>query len=445
MKVRLLYTLFVVLLMALPSATVFAQDEEIEELPYGLDPLSVYSIFQESYKTKDFELALMYGIPLARIYPKAIEGIDQYSGADVLDKVIDIFASLSVKQKDPIKRTAMLDSSLKYFDIVFTKYTPEEIDMFNWTLKRGRFYQEHADFITGGGSQAYDDYIQLIDSDTQKMAEIGSGYYIQATLQYLVAQGERDKALELINKVLPFADESTKTFIDKIQNQLFSDTGDRITFLEGKLAESPKDIKILKELYDLYQKAGDLEKARETAKVMYEVNPTFENSMMMATILKKNSDNKSSIVILKEALSKAKSNIDKATVYYELADSYLLVEDLKKARDNANKAISENDKWGQPYIKLAAIYAQAVSSCASSNMEREDKVVYWLVLDLLDKAKQVDNEVASLVKNLYKSYLPVTPTAEEKFFKGWKAGTKIKVDKSLRSCYDWINETTTIR
>ena len=78
-------------------------------------------------------------------------------------------------------------------------------------------------------------------------------------------------------------------------------------------------------------------------------------------------------------------------------------------------------------------------------MEREDKVVYWLVLDLLDKAKQVDSEVSSLVKNLYKSYLPVTPTAEEKFFKAWKAGTEIKVDKSLRSCYDWINETTTIR
>jgi len=178
---------------------------------------------------------------------------------------------------------------------------------------------------------------------------------------------------------------------------------------------------------------------------MYEVNPTFENSMMMATILKKNSDNKSSIVTLKEALSKANNKADKATVYYELADSYLLLEDLQKARDNAKKAIAENGKWGQPYIKLAAIYAQAVSTCASSNMEREDKVVYWLVLDLLDKAKEVDSEVASLVKNLYKSYLPVTPTAEEKFFKAWKAGTQIKVDKSLRSCYDWINETTTIR
>ena len=37
------------------------------------------------------------------------------------------------------------------------------------------------------------------------------------------------------------------------------------------------------------------------------------------------------------------------------------------------------------------------------------------------------------------------PTAEETFFKGWKKGDTIKVDKSLRDCYSWINETTTIR
>jgi tetratricopeptide (TPR) repeat protein len=444
MKAKL-YTLLVMLLLALPNASVLAQDEEPEELPYGLDPMSVYSIFQESFKTKDYDLALMYGIPLQRIYPKKIEGLPAYKGDDVLDKIIDIFAAMSVKQKDPTKRTALLDSSLKYFNLAFTSYGPTEMDMFNWTLKRGRFYQEHGDFINGGGAKAYDDYIHLIDTDTQKMAEIGNGYYIQATLQYLVTQGERDKALEIINKTLPFADESTKAFIDKIQNQLFSNPVERITFLEGKLADAPKDISILKELYDLYQKVNDLERARETAKVMYEVNPNFDNSLTMAIILKKNSDNKGSVKILNDAISKANTSSEKATIYYELADSYLLLEDLQKARDNAKKAISENNKWGQPYIKLAAIYAQAVSSCAASNMEREDKVVYWLVLDLLDKAKQVDSEVTSIVNNLYKSYLPVTPTAEEKFFKGWKKGEPIKVDKSLRSCYDWINESTTIR
>lgn len=444
MKTKL-FTILVLLLMAMPNMSAFAQEEEEEGYPYGLGPLEVYSIFQESYKTKDYELALMYGLPLIKLNPKTMAELPQYKGDDVFDKVIDIFAQMSKKESDPIKRSALLDSSLKYFNMVFTINTPDEIDMFNWVLKRGRFYQEHGDFISAGVSQAYDDYLSLIESDTQKITELGNGYYVQVTLQYLVTEGERDKAIEVINKVLPYADETTKTFIDKIQNQLFSNPTERITFLEGKLAESPKDVAILKELYDLYQRVNDLERARETAKTLYEVDSNYDNSMIMATILKKNGDNKSAITILNETLSKATTSKQKATVYFELADSYLLIENLQKAKDNAKKAISEEKGWGQPYIKLAAIYAQAVSSCASSNMEREDKVVYWLVLDYLDKAKQADKEVTSLVNNLYKSYTPVTPTAEEKFFKGWKKGETIKVDGSLRDCYSWINETTTIR
>lgn len=444
MKAKI-YTILLLMLLAVPNFAAFAQEEEEEGYPYGLGPLEVYSIFQESYKTKDYELALMYGLPLIKLNPKKMEELPQYKGEDVFDKVIDIYAEMSKKEKDPTKRSALLDSSLKYFSMVFEINKPEEMDMFNWVLKRGRFYQEHGDFITGGVTKAYDDYISLIDSDTQRITEIGNGYYVQVTLQYLVTEGERDKAIEVINKTLPFADEGTKTFIDKLQDQLFSNPTERITFLEGKLADSPKEVSILKELYDLYQRVNDLERARETAKTLYEVDNNFDNSLIMATILKKNGDNKAAIQILNETLGKAKAGQQKATVYYELADSYLLIEELPKARDNAKKAISESKSWGQPYIKLAAIYAQSVSSCAAANMEREDKVVYWLVLDYLDKAKEADSDVTNLVKNLYKSYTPVTPTAEEKFFKGWKPGEKIKVDKSLRDCYSWINETTTIR
>ncbi|MDX1586308.1 MAG: hypothetical protein R3222_06180, partial [Balneolaceae bacterium] len=84
--------------------------------------------------------------------------------------------------------------------------------------------------------------------------------------------------------------------------------------------------------------------------------------------------------------------------------------------------------------------------CTSGRkMTRDDKVVYWLVLDYLDKARRVDSQVSNTVQRQYQSYQPVTPTTEEKFFKGWEKGDKIAVDGSLNSCYSWVGETTTVR
>jgi hypothetical protein len=78
-------------------------------------------------------------------------------------------------------------------------------------------------------------------------------------------------------------------------------------------------------------------------------------------------------------------------------------------------------------------------------MDRSDKVVYWLVLDYLDKAKEVDSSLSSTVSRQYQSYAPVLPTKEDKFFNNWVEGEKIKVGANLHECYGWINESTTIR
>lgn len=444
MKLTLL-SLIAFLWVISPVQKASAQEENDCYL-YGMNPLEVYSIFTESFKTKDYELAIMYGMNLLECNPKKMEQLPQYKGEDVFDKIIDIYVALSKKEKDPTKRTAQLDSSLKYFYKVFELYKGDpEFDEFNWILKRGRFYQENADFIQDGTEKSFADYFTLIEKDPKRITELGKGYYVQVTLNNLVSLGEKEKALEVIEKTIAFSDENTIAFIDKVRDQLFSNPTERIAFLESKLKDNPKDIVLLNDLYELYQKVNDLERARQTAKKMYDVVPNLKNILAMASIAKKNGDNKSSIIFLNEALTKTVSKEEKAKVYLDLADSYLLLEDLKKAREYAKKSISENSKSGQPYIKLASIFAQSVSQCAASNMEREDKAVYWLVLDYLDKAKQIDSEVTSLVNNLYKSYKPVTPSAEEKFFKGWKKGETIKIDKSLRDCYDWINETTTIR
>ncbi|HET6528146.1 MAG TPA: hypothetical protein VFG39_05290, partial [Balneolaceae bacterium] len=102
--------------------------------------------------------------------------------------------------------------------------------------------------------------------------------------------------------------------------------------------------------------------------------------------------------------------------------------------------------WGVPYIQIADVYARTVNQCTNNRkMEVFDRAVYWLVLDYLQKAEQVDPSVAGEVSRKTASYEPVTPTTEQMFFKGWKEGESFSIDASLNECYGWINETTTVR
>ena len=78
-------------------------------------------------------------------------------------------------------------------------------------------------------------------------------------------------------------------------------------------------------------------------------------------------------------------------------------------------------------------------------MEAEDRTVYWVVLDYLDRARSVDSSTSSTVNRLYRTYEPVMPTTEMKFFRGWEAGDSFQIDSSLRECYGWIGESTTVR
>src|SRR5690606_35051505 len=98
-----------------------------------------------------------------------------------------------------------------------------------------------------------------------------------------------------------------------------------------------------------------------------------------------------------------------------------------------------------PYLKIAEIYGQAVSNCAGGTMTRQDKAVYYLVLDYLDRARNTDESTRSFVTRQYPVYENVAPSVEEKFYLGWNAGDRLQVDGSLKECYAWINETTTIR
>ncbi|MEX0994647.1 MAG: hypothetical protein WD599_03905 [Balneolaceae bacterium] len=416
------------------------------EPPYGMSQLEAYSLFYENYRTGDYEMALTFGRWMLEAKPREIQGHRSFTLDTQFDRFIKVYEGLAEEESDPSAKSEYLEKALEIFDLTFETFTEEEIDIFRWTYRKGRFYQDHYRNLPGGLDNAYENYEKAFEMDPQRFTEMNDGYFARILLQNYASNGEEEKALQMIDEIEGYASASLKAVINEVRNELFDEPEERIEFLESRLAEVDNKEEILTELADLYEEIGNRGKAIEAARELYNLNPDFENTRKLADISLSNAQYREALNYLIEAFEKAPSDNVKKEIALEISSTYQNIDNLQSAREYARKARDIDPDWGQPYLRISSIYAAAVSQCTSERkIEREDRTVYWLVLDYLDRARQVDSSVGSTVNRRYDSYTAVMPTAEDKFFRGWEEGESFQIDGSIGDCYSWINETTTIR
>jgi len=108
---------------------------------------------------------------------------------------------------------------------------------------------------------------------------------------------------------------------------------------------------------------------------------------------------------------------------------------LSDAKTYALKAASANKTWGDPYIVLATIYADAAGTCGENSIEKN--AVYWAAIDKLNYAKSIDVEVTNKANKLIAAYKGSVPQKSTAFALGYKEGDKHRI-----GC--WINETVVL-
>lgn len=416
--------------------------------PSGMSEIQAYSIFYENYRSDSYEMAAKFGRWIWKGMPETIEGYSKFDLKKNLNRLTTIYGGLAEEAQDPSLKEAYVDTALLVCEKTLEKYAGDQETEFEWYINRGRIYQKYSDIVVDASTLATQDYLKAFELKPEEFTQKSDGYYVRVMLQELVSAGEKDQALAVVKKAEPYASMSVKNFFDDIRDQLFDSPQERIAFLEGERKENPEDQEVLTQLRELYQEQEMRDKASEVSEELYKLDPSFENTMAVADVAISNANYNMAIEYLKEAMGKATENQQKAEIALKISNAYMNKEELQTARQYARQAIDYDSEWGEPYLKIADIYAQAVSQCTSDRkLGREDKAVYWLVLDYLDKAKRVDANTANEVSRKYKSYEPVTPTEEEKFF--WKpplkTGDNFNIDSSLMKCYGWISETTTVR
>lgn len=434
--------IFAIVFIFTLSSQAFSQSEP----PYGMSEIQAYSIFYENYRTGNYDMARQFGRWMIENKPRSIEGNNSFSLPRQYERMIKIYTELSDQEGDPSLASAYADTALTIYNDAFETFTEDEIDYYEWYLDRGRFYQEHQETIRGGLDKAYEDYERAYELNPEKLVQAADGYYVQILLKKYTSDGEREAALEMIDEVEPMASPALAETITEVRNDLFSDPEERIGFLESRLENNPGDIQIMSELAELYENTGQRQQAIEYAEKIYETEKTFENARRLADYAKADGQNQIAIQYLDEALELSDDTEAKKNITLEIAEIHQNEGNLRQARSYARQATNLDSNWGQPYIRMASIYAAAISQCTSGRqIERDDRTVYWLVLDYLDRARSVDSSTSSTVRNRYQTYEPVMPTAEHKFFQGWETGDEFKIGSNIGECYSWIDEATTVR
>jgi tetratricopeptide (TPR) repeat protein len=411
-----------------------------------LSQRAAYGIFYENYVNKDYDMALQFGRWMLIAKPRTIENHNTFSLEKQYSRFVDIYSELAQRQTDPQLRTAYVDSALTIFDEAFATFSEDEMDYFEWHLEKGRFYQMHFNYVDGGIDKAYEQYQKVLDMDPKRLTERVDAYFVGILLDNYIARRDREKALALIDAVEPYANDALNTKFDNARDRLFDSPEERIGLINSRLENNPNDEALLSELAKLYEDNDQRDKAVEVARKLYEINPSFENTRKLADIAKSNAEYDTALRFLKEALEKSDNNDAKIRINLEIAETYQNTGNLRSARQYARQVINLDRSLGQPYFEIAGIYASAVTQCTQGRrLEKEDRAVYWLVLDYLNRARQADSSLASAIQRRYEAYEPVLPTTEDIFFTdGWERGAKIKIDGSLNQCYAWINEETTI-
>ena len=442
---KVLFTILGIILIG--ASGVQAQDCNPNP-PQGMQEIAAYSIFQGNYSNGDYPFALRYGRWMLCKKPESIEGIPagRFNLASQYSKFIRMYTDIGLSKSDPSVREAHLDTALVLFQDLLDNF--EDVDKYETLQRRGRFYLENYNYIDGGLQKAYADFETMFGIDAERTTTLADGYYIRVMVDNMSRDDSRkDELIETIDAATPFANTDILSFFDETLNDAFSSPEERLEFCGGKLEEDPNSLSDLQCVADAYEALDMQAELIETLKKIHELNPTFDSALKLADVEQGNAEYAEAAELYSEALEKAPSDQDKKEINIDLSDVYVSLGDLPRAKGFIEDALSIDSNYGLAYLKLASLYGQAVTSCtADRKLEAFDKVVYWVVIDFLNKAKQVDATQTNTVNSQLATYEAVTPSTEDKFFTlGYEQGQTVRVDASLNGCYSWVNESTTVR
>ena len=235
--------------------------------------------------------------------------------------------------------------------------------------------------------------------------------------------------------------------IEKILSPLLTCNKLTLIYNEQAFEENKDNVEWLKRAGNLLQKErvgedGELTSCTDNpvfisiAETLYEIEPSAQAALNMAKLGVNKSDWAMAKKYYTEAIEQEEDLRRKANTYMGLAYVNQKMGALSSAKSNCLKAGQLRKNWGNPYLYLATIYADAAGSCGSNAVEKN--AVYWAAINKLSYARSIDPSIADKAAKLISAYSQQIPDKGISFQLGYKEGDKINI-----GC--WINETVSVK
>jgi len=444
-SVRILQTavaaLFASLLVTALTPNAAVAQTQGDNSPSQQDKAMHYSLYYENLKNENFADArpdLRWILDHAPGFPK--------NDDRNYERAVELYAGLAERAEDENQQRAYIDTAA-----TILRTAPEKMeaaglayDKYEWEIEKGRFLQIHGDIVPEGVEglkTAPYHYEKAFGLAPERI----DPYFINQVIQGYAEANKQEEALSFMEQVQAKRgdDEDVTKILSKAREDIFGKNPQaRIDFLKKKLEQNPGDVETQKQLFDVLTAEGYVQEASQIAEQLLQTGDLpAETYRSIAEMQLKDGRPADAFGTYEKALN-AGADLS-AQDYFNMGTAMRRTGDLAQARRYYREAINAKSDFGQAYLAIGDVYVAAVSECGGSKMTRKDKAVYWLAIDMYERAKQVDSNLASTANNNIQTYRRYMPTQEDIFYVDeWEVGQSIRIDYG---CYSWINESTTVR
>lgn len=427
----------------------------MREEKYGADSadcMRKISMFQEYAKQQNFADAYNSWTVLFKDYPKCSQNV--YSNG------VSIVKFKMSKAKDRKEQELWIDTLMMVYD--------QRIKYFAATSKNyGEAYllgRKGVDLLKYRKSPIEEPFNVL-----SKAVDLGGNScelpVIQTCMQATVAMFDQEKAdasvvvdkyLKL-NDILDYqktelsktagTDEKAQKNLDQTKqvqgaiDQMFStskaaECGALNKAFEARFNSDPNNAELAEKIVKIFDQKGctDLQLYENATAKLIETKPSELACYNFAKMLQKKGKEDDALKYFEQAINFSTVDTMKAVYNYNMARIYQGKNQYSTARTYARKAIELKSNYGLPYIVIATMYA---ASPVGEDAFDKSKT-FWVVIDLLQKAKSVDPSIAADAQKMINQYSGHCPKKEEAFMHSITPGTTVTVG-------GWIGETTKAR
>ena len=427
-----------ILFATLTPVTAVAQSQSE---PSAQDKAMHYSLYWENLKNENYADArndLRWILDNAPGFPK--------NDDRNYERAIRLYTGLAKQAESEDQQKAFIDTAATLLRTAPEKMAAAELsyDEYEWEIQKGRFLQVNESLLSRdleGLESAAVHYENAFELAPDRI----DPYYINQVIQNYADANKQSEALAFMEQVESKRgdDEDVQKILSSARTDIFGKNPQaRIDFLRSKLEQNPDDAKVQQDLFAALVEEDYIQEASQFAdKLLQQESLPAGTYLEIANMQLKDGRPADAFSTYEKAIESGAELA--AEDYFNMGTAQRRAGNLSQARSYYRKAIDQKSDFGRAYIAIGDLYVRAVSDCGGSKMSRKDKAVYWLALDMYQRAKQVDESTASTANNNIQTYMRYMPSQEDIFYVDeWEVGGSVRIDYG---CYSWINETTTVR